>query len=241
MQTNPEFIDCACLIHGDAYDWTYVEKLYSMLQRNFSVPVKLHVFTEESRPVPSNMIKHALKEWPGVAGPKKAWWYKMQMFDRNNFAGQLLYFDLDVVIVNNLDWIMHLSRDYFWTIRDFRYLWRPTWAGINSSVMYWDTNKFHHIWRCFSKQDLAEVMRTHPGDQDFLSNTIGGDQRRFFKEKTVCSWRWQIFDAGMDMQSRSYRRPGAGAIVPPETSIIVFHGRPKPIDIKDQYIINNWV
>ena len=71
MLTEPYFVDCACLIHGDMYNWSYVDNLYSMLTRHLSFPIRLHVWTESHRQIPHHMIKHDLVEWPGVAGPKK--------------------------------------------------------------------------------------------------------------------------------------------------------------------------
>ena len=88
-------LNCACVIHGDAYSFDYVDKLYSMLSRNFSIPIVLHVYTESHRIVPAHYIKHNLVEWPKIFGPKKSWWYKLQLFDRTHHSGNLLYFDLD--------------------------------------------------------------------------------------------------------------------------------------------------
>ena len=116
-------IDCACVIHGSGYDWQYVERLYNMLCRNLSTEVRMHVYTEHDRSVPPHMAKHTLEDW-GISGPKRSWWYKMQLFNPAHFAGNMLYLDLDVVIANNLDWIPAHSTDYLWTIRDFRYLQR---------------------------------------------------------------------------------------------------------------------
>lgn len=233
-------VDCACLIHGNHYDWQYVEKLYSMLSRNFSYPIRLHVFTEMDRNVPSHMIKHAIDEWPGIAGPKRAWWYKIQLFNQRHFRGKLLYFDLDVVITGNLDWILQLDPKYFWCIRDFKFLWKPGWQGINSSVMLWDTEKFQRIWKSFMSQDLADVMQRYPGDQDFLTSAINEHERRFFDQNFVQSWRWQINDGGMDLNTKVYRRPGAGSVLNSGVSVMVFHGNPKPHAIDDPVIQQYW-
>jgi len=233
-------LDCACVIHGNLYDWNYVERLYSMVKRHVSCPLRFHVFTEQHRAVPDHMIKHALKDWPGVSGRKKGWWYKMQMFDPDHIAGTVLYFDLDVVITGDLDWVRELDTRYFWTIRDFKKLWRPAWKGINSSMMYWDTTRFRRIWHSFSSQDLQQVMRQFAGDQDFLTERIDQLDLRFLDESMIKSWRWEVKDGGMDMRTRQYRRPDAGAVLSPNTRVIIFHGSPKPHEIQDPVIINHW-
>ena len=233
-------VDCACVIHGDAYSWTYVDHLYGMLKRNLSHPVRMHVFTEAERAVPAHMVKHVLEPWAKISGPKRAWWYKMQLFDPRQFAGRLLYFDLDVVITGNIDWMLDLTPKYFWTIRDFRYLWRSNWQGINSSIMYWDTRMFPKIWKLFRQENLSQLMRRHAGDQDYLTSILNPGERRFLDDGLAQSWRWQIREGGMNMKTRQYRQPGAGSIVPETCKFVIFHGRPKPHEIHDDFMTNHW-
>lgn len=234
-------VDCACLIHGDYYSWDYVEKLHNGLKRAFSYPIRLHVFTEDSRPVPGHFVKHSLEPWSRIAGPRKAWWYKMQMFDPRHFLSRVLYLDLDVVITGNLDWMLSLSSRYFWTIRDFRYLWRPNWQGMNSSVMFWDPRVFPNIWKNFRNENLTALMKRYAGDQDYLTMAIGATDRRFLDDGVAQSWRWQVREGGMDMKTRMYRRPGGGSILPPDTRIVIFHGQPKPHEVADDLLGRYWI
>lgn len=234
-----QVINCACVIHGDAYDWQYVERLYNMLKRNLTGEIKLHVYTEAHRPVPSHMIKHSLMDW-GIQGPKKSWWYKMQLFDSQHFAGQLLYFDLDVVIVNNIDWIANLPVRFFWTLKDFKYMWRPTNHGINSSVMFWDTVRYQNIWDDFVAQDLSKIMKKHRGDQDYIGENIDSNHIRFLDQSRVLSWRWQCFQGGFDFKRRIYLSPQTPTKIPPETSVLIFHGKPKPAEVDDPVIVQHW-
>jgi hypothetical protein len=232
-------IDCACVIHGDAYSWQYVEKLYRMLQANLARPVRMHVFTEHTRPVPEPFVKHALEDWPGMDGRRRAWWYKMQLFNPAHGIEQLLYFDLDVVITGNLDWISQLDPAYFWTIRDFRKLWRPTWQGINSSAMYWNVPAHAGLWNKFVQNGVNTVARMHAGDQDFLTANISAKSLRFFDDDIVKSWRWEIFDGGIDPTTRQYLQPGAGTVMT-NASIVVFHGSPKQHEISDATMLKYW-
>ena len=240
VQDLSGYVDCGCVIHGDLYDWRYVENLYAMLQHHSQFDIRLHVFTELERPVPTHMIKHVLTPWPGISGRKKSWWYKMQMFDSKNFSGRLLYLDLDVVIVRDIDWVWNLNPNYFWAINDFRRLWRPNYHGINSSMMYWNTAQFQHVWTAFQNRNIAAVVKQFHGDQDFLTATLDTRELRFFDERYVKSWRWQIKDGGMDMKTRIYRRPDAGSVLDPETAVMIFHGTPKPHEIKDLVVSRSW-
>jgi hypothetical protein len=83
----------------------------------------------------------------------------MQMFNSAHHSGPLLYFDLDTVIVNNIDWIHQLPLSYFWGVRDFKYLWRPNYHAINSSIMWWDTTQFDWVWRNFLDLNLEQTMK----------------------------------------------------------------------------------
>jgi hypothetical protein len=238
--TMPSLVDVGCVIHGNTYDWRYVEKLYSMVVRHMPAPVRFHVWTEHDRSVPPHMVKHILDDWPGVSGPKRSWWYKIQMFDPRHHAGDLLYFDLDVVIVGDISWTVAESTRQFWTLRDFRYLQRPTYSSINSSLMWWNVENFSWVWEQFSKEPIDSVIRRYPGDQDFLQATIPVASIRHFDPERVVSWRWQCHDGGWDFQARRPRLPGTGTVIASNASVLVFHGRPKPHEINDAVIQKYW-
>lgn len=232
-------VDCACVIHGDLYDWSYVERLESMLRRNLTIDVRLHVYTEAHRSVPSHMIKHELVEWD-IKKPRRGWWYKLQLFNPEHFAGSLMYFDLDTVITGNIDWIWQLKSRYFWAVRDFKYLWKPKYYGANTSVMWWDTTAFSHVWNSTKNRNLDDLVRRYHGDQDFVTAVIPQEQRRCFDTERVKSWRWQCLDGGYDFHQRRHRAPGSGTKIEPETSVLVFHGSPKPGEIADRTVLEHW-
>lgn len=234
---NP--IDVACVIHGNAYDWEYVNRLYSMVSRHLSRPVLLHVYTEHNRQVPSPYIKHPLIDW-GVGGPKKSWWYKIQLFNSQQYSGPLLYFDLDVVIVRNIDWICDLPLDVLWGVRDFRYLWKPYQYNINSSIMWWDTTRFDIVWAEFNSQPRPYLMKKYHGDQDFINDILDQSQRHCFDQDKIKSWRWQCLDGGFDFRKRKYLAPRQGTHYDDKTCVMVFHGDPKPSDTKDPVIAQHW-
>lgn len=232
--------DCACVIHSKGYDWVYVERLYNMLRRNLSGGVRLHVYTEHDRSTPPYVIKHSLTEWPGIAGPKRSWWYKMQLFNPEHFSGNLLYFDLDCVIVRDITWITELDPSLFWTIKDFRYLQHNKDSGINSSIMWWNVEQYKWVWDKFQQEKLEQVVRTYNGDQDYLNATIDYNRRRYFDPATIQSFRWEAFDGGMDFKLRRAKHPGAGTMLTDNTSVLVFHGNPKPHEVQDPLIKQHW-
>lgn len=232
-------INCACVIHGTGYTWDYVDRLYSMLSRHLSAEVRLHVYTEENRPVPEPYIKHILDDWK-ISGPKQSWWYKIQLFDTTKFAGPLLYFDLDIVIINNVDWIPRLSLDYFWTVRDFKFLWNTVSQNSNTSIMWFDTKKFDYVYKNFKKYELQNILLKYRGDQDFVTDEISTGIRRFFDQNRVKSWRWECLDGGYNFIKKKHNSPGIGTEFPDSASILVFHGHPKPSETTDPVILQHW-
>lgn len=239
-RTSTDMIDCACVIHGTGYSWEYVDKLYNMLNRVHPKRIQLHVYTEASRPVPKHMIKHELEEWPGISGPKKSWWYKLQLFNRDLFNGTLLYFDLDTVIVREVDWVTKLDPKYLWGIRDFRYLQSPQKQNLNSSMMWFNVPEFAWLWDEFKQQNIESVMRKYHGDQDYIQDKLGVNRYRLLPDWQFQSWRWQCVDGGYDFPRRRHKTPGTGAKIEPSTSVLVFHGRPKPHEVNDKVVQDLW-
>jgi len=238
--TSTEPVDCACVIHGTGYDWVYVDRLYNMLQRNLPQGIRMHVYTEPTRPVPAHMIRHDLTEWSGISGPRRSWWYKMQLFDPQHHQGNMLYFDLDTVIVRDLSWITALPTDHLWGIRDFKYLQNANRSVLNSSIMWWNVSSHAQVWHDFVSQDVATVTRRYPGDQDYIYAALGPNRIRYFDQSQVQSWRWQCWDGGYDFARRAHRLPGTGTQIPPDASVLVFHGNPKPHKIADPAVVQFW-
>jgi len=233
-------IDIACVLHGNAYDWIYVERLHNMVQRNLDLPVTMHVWTEHDRSVPPHMVKHILDDWPGISGPKKSWWYKMQMFDPKHHAGDLLYLDLDVIVCKSLNWVLENTNNVVWTLRDFRYLYDPKSDRMNSSLLWWNVPEMSWIWDSWNAKPPRLWANQYHGDQDFLFHTLGHNRRRYYNDQLAQSWRWSAHDGGWDFKRRRSIAPGTGTKIADSTSLLVFHGRPKPHQIKDPLVKTLW-
>jgi hypothetical protein len=180
-----------------------------------------------------------LPEWH-IGGPRKSWWYKLQVFNIDHYQGPLLYFDLDTVITQNIDWIWQNNLHYFWTVRDFKYLWRSASVTANTSIMWFDTVKFSYVYTDFLDKGINQIMRRYQGDQDYVSEVITQPQRRFLDQDRIKSWRWQALDGGFDFTRRTYLNPGSGTQLDPDTSVLIFHGKPKPAEIQDPVVLQHW-
>jgi len=236
-------IDCACLIHDTLYDWSYVDKLYNSLCRNLTPKVRMHVYTESTRHVPEPYIRHNLEEWEGVRGPKRSWWYKIQLFNPIHMLsdqGQMLYFDLDTVIVGNIDWLWNVNRDRFWAARDFQYLMKSSRWKINSSVMWFDPLKYSYVFKEFDiKQIVNNARCPWHGDQDYIFSKVKDDVN-YYSTDQIVSYRWQVKEGGFDFRYRKPINPGAESTIPGTASVLIFHGNPKPHEVTDRLILSHW-
>ena len=238
-----EVIDCACLIHDTLYDWSYVDKLYRSLCRNLTPTVRMHVYTESTRFVPNNYIRHNIEEWDGVRGPKRSWWYKIQLFNTAHWERsntKMLYFDLDTVIVGNIDWLWQGDSNKFWAPRDFKYLMRSSRWAINSSVMWFDPSKYQYVYKQFDLKQIVNNPRCPwHGDQDYIYEKVKDDVA-FYDTNRIVSYRWQVQEGGYDFRYRKPIDPGSPSAVGGEVSVLVFHGKPNPHEVQDSLIAQHW-
>ena len=72
-----------------------------MTQRHLTIPHRFVCFTEDSTGLDTNIETKSLPYDSSIKG----WWWKTYLFNKDNFpAGDVnLFFDLDIVIVNNID------------------------------------------------------------------------------------------------------------------------------------------
>jgi hypothetical protein len=106
--------------------------------------------------------------------------------------------------------------------------------------MWWDTAQYQHVWKTVVDQDIDFFVHKYRGDQDFVSDVIPITHRRFFHSEWVKSWKWECVDGGFDFARKKYQSPGAGTDIDNDTSILVFHGHPKPHEISDVTVIKHW-
>lgn len=106
--------------------------------------------------------------------------------------------------------------------------------------MWWNTAKYNHVWQHISHQKPTDFFKRYHGDQDYITEAISLTERRFLNTDSVKSWRWQCLDGGYNFNRRIHLSPGSGTKIDKNTSILIFHGNPKPININDPIITTHW-
>lgn len=188
---------------GTKYDRAYVYALKESVEAHLATPHTFRCITAEK--LPGIDTRRPPVSYSG-------WWQKIGLFAPLVASGPSLYFDLDVVITGELDYLVPYAHGSG--------LAAPAnWAqsghgGIQSSVMAWPGN-WHDPYRAFNyPRDSARLW----GDQEFLWEHLGENWTRL---PGVGSYKYHVRGKG----------------VPEDMRVCVFHGKPDPHEVvTDQWI-----
>ena len=162
------------------------------------------------------------------------------MFDPDlPINGRIVYFDLDVVIHDNIDNLTIGHGNTFLGIKDFNRKFHPAWMYLNSSVMSWIHGTQTHIYQQFNNNpNEAQKLQ---GDQDWIWKT-SKDRIKFWPIDWILSYKWEIRsreELVLKDGKRNFKSV-TNPKIPKNCSVCVFHGDPNPHDVLDPYVVDNW-
>ena len=152
-------------------------------------------------------------------------------------TGDYLYFDLDVVIVDDISLLW--KHEGFGISRDFV---RPDsgllgGAEYNSSVMKFSQN--NDLWSFFVNNSSlwkeAQQQVPYFGDQNVISAFLN---HHSFSNPFPDEWIWS-YKAGVKRGS-FWEDSYLGTDIPKDGKVCVFHGHPNPSDIKSGWVAEHW-
>lgn len=206
----------ACVLRsGGDFDAECVERLHAGVTKH--LPIDHRFVCLSDVPVPCQRIPLRYG-WP-------KWWAKMQAF-HPDITGDVLYLDLDTVVVGDLSDIASVGRltmltDFYWPERPASGLMYLTEADRAKVWGAWMHGPVGHMQRCGSgpRGDL--------GDQKFLGPILGPQAARFqdLLPGQVVSYKVHV------RKAQKPRESGNGQ-VPPGARLVCFHGKPRPRDVK---------
>ncbi len=221
----------ACVLKsGGDYDWNYVHNLNRLLKKHCSLPFTLHCLTDLIPPggfIRGNLKYHVLRHnWPG-------WWAKIELF-RIFISTPVFYFDLDTVIVDNINHIIQYPHK-FSALRPLyaekypehkkdprvRYLYDH---AFGSGLMAWDGD-CSHIYHKF-REDPEDYQRHYKGDQVFIQKMI----KLMVVDRLQDLFTKQIVSYKLDIQLSEERREEKEEL-PKYARIVCFSGRPRPKEL----------
>lgn len=234
--SGTEKVTVLCVRFGTRYGREYVERLRNMVARHLTLPYEFVCLTDDA-----NSIEGVRSIVQPNAGYSKGWWHKVHMFDSSlPIAGRILYFDLDVVIHANINKLAQFEPDHFLGIHDFNRKFHATWHQVNSSVLCWTHGTQNHIYDRFKKSP-GEALRLH-GDQDWIWK-LSKDTMKFYPAEWIQSYKWEVRskeDVAIINGKRRFKQDRHDVVPHRECCVTVFHGDPKPQDVKDKFVVDNW-
>lgn len=235
--------DLCCVNVGTKYSPEYVEKLYNSAKRNCTVDYDFVIITDNPVHYQHLDAKIITIEHDYWKNPKQGWWYKMYLFNPDlPIDNQVLYLDLDVVVVSNIDKFFNYKQDQMCICQDFNRVTIPKYHVSNSSVMYFDRAQYADLWTTFINNH-KELTSKYRGDQDYITAHLGKN-KHWWPQQWAMSWKWEVKGGGVKT-NRGHGQveylSNKPYVLDPQTSLLVFHGNPNPHDELDFSIIKeNW-
>ena len=193
----------------------YTEEYVHRLQRNIAkhLPIEHDFVCLTDVPETIHCKTVALKHnWPG-------WWSKIELFRPDLFKGydRVIYFDLDTIAVGDLSGLV-TEPCKFAMLRGFR---NPKRRG--SGVMVWEgDHSFIYqnlMGKSLDKDDWDQLHILRELKQAKQEPSVIQDMAN------VVSYKWDVIDGA----------------VPVGTKIVCFHGQPRPVDVKEDWVKQEWV
>ncbi len=229
MGKSTDWINVICILWGDKYTQTDVNRLHSMILRNTSYPVRFHLFTDELLPgINSRIIRHSEPGLDaGVDHSRYSYRKEAALCDENlgGLAGQrVFFFDLDVVVMDGLDELFaYPEGDRFYIIND----WNTRGCHVGQATCYsFVVGTLGEIKRYFEQHAKAIMAKHGTASQEYLSEMVirKYGKLEFWPEAWFKSFRFHCLPWGFLRHFMAPAKPPAG------TKVLAFHGHP---DIQD--------
>lgn len=227
-------VNVVCVNWGTKYSADYVHKLYRMVSENTTRDFQFFCLTDQQSLYEAPI--HPVTLEPGFEG----WWNKMQLFKDGVLPdGEYLYFDLDVVIVDNIDCLFDFEG--FGITRDFVNPDKGLIDGkeYNSSIMRFTQDAA--LWDFFEKnqaswREAQQKIGTF-GDQNVISAYLN---RKSYQTPFPDEWIWS-FKVGTIRGRRPLDdKKIFGSLIPVGGRVCVFHGRPNPSEVDIGWVKKHW-
>ncbi len=225
-----------CVKWGNKYIPQYVNVLYNMVKRHTTVPYEFHCITDDPKGLDPHIKTIKLPNDPWI----KSWWSKLWMFSKDfPLQGNVLFFDLDVIVFRNIDELFTYNPDKFMIIRDFNRCRVKDWKQSNSSVLRWKPGTMNYLWDEFVANP-SRIMQNNHGDQDWIMRR-GHQDINHWPDEWIRSYKWEMVGFKNTKIRKGvkhiFQQP---ARITENNKVAVFHGEPKPFNCGDDFVVENW-
>lgn len=213
----PDRLNVVCVKWGNKYPPDYVQRLRDSVARHMPEGVDWEMFCITDDKNTGVNRRDPVNNWG-------TWWQKMNMFSPDVLPpGKTLYLDLDVVITGSLEpLIRSVAEQPLIIVENFS----PNKAHCahNSSVMLFDMSD-PRVWAIFDafEPEADRVISKLHGDQCAIWRILRDDIANFERQYVV-----------------SYKYHCRGKRLPPKARVVIFHGKPDPHEVNDQWVKDFW-
>jgi hypothetical protein len=157
-------VACVWVKANVPYSAEYVTKLHGMVRRHLARPFRFVCLTDRPAALPVWVDVITIEPHRGLFG----WWSKIELFNQaHHFSGRMLYLDLDVLVVGDLDMIVDYPAEFALLPHAGTFNGKDGLAVVkrfNSSVMVWDAGTQNHVYDTWTP-GVADILW---GDQDHI-------------------------------------------------------------------------
>ena len=206
-----------CMKWGTKFGPEYVNRLFSMVEKNLTLPHRFICFTDNGEGINPGV---EVKPLPKINddGLTEKGWKKLGIFSQmDDIQGQVLFLDLDIIIRSNINCLFEADGE-FRIIKDWDF---PNDIIGNSSVFKFNVKQHKDVIENFYKEGL-DIRKRYKNEQAFLSHQMNDKGILKYWDKGWCvSFKrncLQPFPLNFFMVPKE----------PMNAKIVVFHGRPNP-------------
>ena len=219
MGINTKMLNVICVLKTDInptkhnYTVEWVDKLYNGVSKHLAIPFNFVCLSNEKTPYDTVALHNGFN----------GFWNKIEIFRDGIFDGPVLYFDLDVIICQDItEQIKILPSDQFLMVKE------PYRNITNSSVMYFDGD-YSHLYDEYvgNTHDINEEFKNaglRYGDQAYISEAVTPGFIETHTTSNFIGWKHHKVETSFD-----------------DCSILIFTSAEKPSNNRDLKIVSdNW-
>jgi len=211
---TPHETTIACVLKtGGDFNARYVTNLKSALDRNLTYPFRFVCLTDDLEVKGVDTIR--------LTNGHPGWWSKIELFRPGWISTErVLYFDLDTIILRNIDDLLELGGS-FYGLQPWNRANRLA-GNVASGIMSWKNGAYDFLYNEFN---LTEIHRK--GDQAYISAALRAHGDTFTPLQEVVP--------GIYSYKREYRLGRHD-----DARIICFHGRPRVHEVEEHWVKEAW-
>ena len=238
-----------CIKWGKKFGVEYVNKLYNAVQRNLSLKHRFICLTDDAEGIVAGVETFDIPR-----ADLKICWNKLALFDRgiHNIEGQILFLDLDVVIVKPIDDLFLFQPESKfvsikeWVSVDYAL---PDMTPFNASAMRFDVGAYPFIVEDFYKERDVTLIEEIFFDE--AASKLGQSEKVTYND--LEGFPPRVFNGDQEWEYYMLYKNNVKVDYYPEgwlasyrygfdskARVIVFHGEPKPEQVSDDIVMRNW-